>query len=154
MSKKKILKITIVICAMLVVGLVIVNVIIGVSKHEEYKDDSGSGLVSDDMSDEAKEKILEYQKKIDGAEQGEEKVKIYKERVFYLIECDENDVYKDNILNDFIEIDNIEKSIGSATNVVNYAKYFKADEVWEKYLKILEERKKAEEHNEDFEVVW
>ena len=152
-SKKKILVVSVFVCTILTSALVIIFIIMNNNKAiEEHKKEEETVLIPEDKKNEIENKISEYQKKIDGVEKEDAK-SIYMERVFYLTECGYNEEYKDKILGDLIEIDNIEKSITSAGNVINYANYFKMTNIAEQYTKILEERKEAEGYERVLEDV-
>lgn len=89
------------------------------------------------------DKIAEYQKSIDIADDTE-KVKLLTERINLISEYGPNNKYKEQAIDDVISIDNILKTIGSAGQVINTATFYDDQDVIKKYKQIYDERIKNE----------
>ena len=130
------------VCLVLIIGL---GTALFVTKNKT----SSENKIEVSEENETEKKIQEFQERIDSGEESE--VEVYWERVYYLIECDESEKYAKKILEDLIMIDNIEKTITSAANVMNYANYFNEVEIYDKYEEIFKERSKEEGYDENVE---
>ena len=86
------------------------------------------------------EVVAEYQALIDAASNGAEKVKLYNERIEYILDEDEWQKYSDLILSDAIAVDDIEQSADSATQVINIAFSLNDDALAKEYIILFEAR--------------
>ncbi len=91
-------------------------------------------------------KIAEYQTEIDAIKDTDTQAaaELYQERVFYLMDIENNENYAKYILADMIAIDDIEQSTGSAIDVINYADFFGDTELSAQYEEIFNVRKEVE----------
>lgn len=137
----------------LVAGIVVMNGKKDVSDANEEFD----GIIEEqeDNTEEINAKIAEFQAQIDNAESDEQKVELYNERIFYIIDNAAAGTYGKQVIDDTVAIDNIEKTISSAAQVYNMAAVYKNEELMQKYDKITDERSAASgiNINDDEEAV-
>lgn len=87
--------------------------------------------------------IVFFQQRIDKADD-KAKVDLYNRRINYITDNTEFGEYADQLIQDTIAIDEIEKSSDSAAQVVNTADAYGKTDIAEKYEQIMNERLKAE----------
>ena len=87
--------------------------------------------------------IVFFQQRIDKADD-KAKVDLYNRRINYITDYTEFGEYADQLIQDTIAIDEIEKTSDSAAQVVNTADAYGKTDIAEEYQRIMNERLKAE----------
>ena len=142
----------VVIAIILVIGIIIVRQKGGQSSADASEDDvvvesspdwylEGIDEITDGVS--VDDAIIFFQQRIDKADD-KAKVDLYNRRINYITDYTEYGEYADQLIQDTIAIDEIEKSSDSAAQVVNTADAYGRKDIADKYEQIMNERLKAE----------
>ena len=142
----------VVIAIILVIGIIIVRQKGGQSSADASEDDvvvesspdwylEGIDEITDGVS--VDDAIIFFQQRIDKADD-KAKIDLYNRRINYITDHTEYGEYADQLIQDTIAIDEIEKSFDSAAQVVNTADAYGKTDIAEKYEQIMNERLKAE----------